>query len=83
MRKRYMDAMTLVQQFGKLYIFLTMTCNPNWPKIKEELQLNQETQNRPNLIIRIFRAKLKALKIELFKEQIFGPIVAYVYVIEF
>lgn len=73
-----MDAMTLVQQFGKLYIFLTMTCNPNWPKIKEELQLNQETQNRPNLIICIFKAKLEALKIELFKEQIFGTIVAYV-----
>lgn len=60
-----------------------MTCNPNWPKIKEELQLNQDTQNRPNLIICIFRANLEALKIELFKEQIFGPIVAHVYVIEF
>ena len=29
-RKRYMDAMALVQCFGKPDIFLTMTCNPNW-----------------------------------------------------
>ena len=29
MRKRYMDAMTLAQRFGKLDIFLTMTCNQN------------------------------------------------------
>ena len=67
---------------GPWDIFLTVTCNPNWPKIKE-LQLNWETQNRHNLIIRIFRAKLEALKIELFKEQILGPVVAYAYVIEF
>lgn len=83
MCKRYVDAMALVQQFGKPHIFLTMTCNPNWPEIKEELHFNQETQNRPDLIVRIFRAKLEELKIELFKKQIFGPIAAYVYVIEF
>jgi hypothetical protein len=29
MRRRYMDAMALVQKFGKLDIFLTMKCNPN------------------------------------------------------
>jgi hypothetical protein len=29
MRRRYMDAMTLVRKFGKPDIFLTMTCNPN------------------------------------------------------
>lgn len=28
------SAMTLVQKFGKPDIFLTMTCNPNWPEIK-------------------------------------------------
>jgi hypothetical protein len=27
MRRRYMDAMALVQKFGKPDIFLTMTCN--------------------------------------------------------
>lgn len=29
MTKRYMDAMALVQRFGKPDIFLTITCNPN------------------------------------------------------
>lgn len=55
--------MALVQQFGKPHIFLTMTCNPNWPEIKEELHFNQETQNRLDLIVRIFRAKLEEFKI--------------------
>ncbi|XP_059290852.1 uncharacterized protein LOC132044375 [Lycium ferocissimum] len=31
MRRRYMDAIALVQHFGKPDIFLTMTCNPSWP----------------------------------------------------
>ena len=28
MRRRYLDAMSLVQKYGKSDIFLTMTCNP-------------------------------------------------------
>ncbi|KAL5572066.1 hypothetical protein UlMin_021663 [Ulmus minor] len=83
MRKRYMDAMSLVQTFGKPDIFLTITCNSNWNEIKQELQPHEEPQNRPDLVTRIFRAKLEELKDELFKKQIFGPIAAYVYVIEF
>ena len=39
MRRWYMDAMSLVQRFGKPDIFLTMTCNPNWDEIKRELYL--------------------------------------------
>ena len=41
MRRRYMDAMALVRKYGKPDIFLTMTCNPNWDEIKNELYLGQ------------------------------------------
>ncbi|XP_027076803.1 uncharacterized protein [Coffea arabica] len=82
MRRRYMDAMTLVQKFEKPDLFLTMTCNPNWPEIKEHLIAADETQNRPDLISRVFHAKLEKLKDELFKKHIFGEIAAYTYVIE-
>jgi len=47
LKKCYMDAMSLVQRFGKLDIFLMMTCNPNWPEIKEQMKYNDESQNRP------------------------------------
>ena len=50
MWKQHMDAITLVQWFGKVDIFLSMTCNPNWLEIRKELESNQETQNIPNLI---------------------------------
>ncbi|XP_042976278.1 uncharacterized protein LOC122307448 [Carya illinoinensis] len=82
MKKRYMEAMTLVQRYGKPDIFLTMTCNPNWKEISNELQPHEETQNRPDLIARVFRTKLEDLKYQLFKREIFEKISAYVYVIE-
>ena len=83
MRRRYADAMALVQHYGKPDLFLTMTCNPAWPEIKEHLLPNEESQNRPDLIARVFRAKLQELKNDLLNQQIFGPVAAYVYVIEF
>ncbi|XP_042980082.1 uncharacterized protein LOC122310265 [Carya illinoinensis] len=82
MQKRYMEAMTLVQRYGKPDIFLTIICNPNWKEISAELKPHEETQNRPDLIARIFRAKLEELKHQLFKREIFEKVSAYVYVIE-
>ena len=83
MRKRYIDAMTLVQVYGKPDIFITMTCNLNWIEIKRELAKNEEVQNRPDLVARVFRAKIEMLKNELFRKEIFGEVAAFVYVIEF
>lgn len=83
MRKRYMDAITLVQRYGKPDVFLTITLNPNWPEIKALCLPSDEIQNRPDLIARIFRTKLQVLKHELFKREIFGHIVDYTSVIEF
>lgn len=83
MRQKYIDAMTLVQKFGKPDIFLTMTSNPNWPEIKELLMPQEESQNRADLVVRVFHAKLEQLKEEVFKKHIFGEVAAYTYVIEF
>ncbi|XP_073063940.1 uncharacterized protein [Primulina eburnea] len=37
MRRRYLDAIALVQKFGKPDLFITMTCNPDWKEIRENL----------------------------------------------
>ncbi|AQL03309.1 hypothetical protein ZEAMMB73_Zm00001d045848 [Zea mays] len=83
MKRRYMDAMALVRKFGKPYIFLTMTCNPNWDEIRRELLPGQTLQDRPDLVVRVFHAKLEELKHRLTKQDIFGKVRAYVYVVEF
>jgi hypothetical protein len=78
-----MDAMALVQKFGKPDIFLTMTYNPNWDEIKNELYPGQTSQDRPDLVVRVFRAKLEELKTRLMKNDIFGKVCAHVHVVEF
>ena len=37
MKRRHMDAMAIVHKYGKPDIFLTMTCNPKWEEISNEL----------------------------------------------
>ncbi|XP_058189402.1 uncharacterized protein LOC131306985 [Rhododendron vialii] len=83
MHKRYMDAMTLMDKYGKPDIFLTMTCNPKWIEITNELKAHEDVQNRPDLVTRVFRSKFEQLKKEVIKKKCFGPVQAYTYVIEF
>ncbi|XP_066164591.1 uncharacterized protein [Oryza sativa Japonica Group] len=72
MKRRYMDAMALVQKYGKPDVFLTMTSNPKWDEITRELEPVQTPQDRPDLVVRVFRAKLEDLKKQLFEKHILG-----------
>ncbi|CAH1449314.1 unnamed protein product [Lactuca virosa] len=83
MRRRFLDAMTLVQEDGRPDIFLLMTCNPNWKEIVDELLPGQTAQDRPDLVARVFRAKLEDLKVQLLKMNFIGEVGAHVYVVEF
>ncbi|XP_019224252.1 PREDICTED: uncharacterized protein LOC109205937 [Nicotiana attenuata] len=83
MRRQYMDAIALVQHFGIPDIFLTMTCNPFWPEIQENLLSTDEAQNRPDLVSRIFRAKLEELKKDILKREIIGKVAVFMYTVEF
>ncbi|XP_074299755.1 uncharacterized protein LOC141630914 [Silene latifolia] len=83
MKKRYLNSMALVHRFGKPDLFVTMTCNPTWPEIKDHLAPGEEAHNRPDLVARVFRAKLLALKKQIVEKHIFGEVAAYVYVVEF
>jgi len=53
-----MDAMTLVARFGKPEFFVTMTCNPYWDEIVQQLLPGQMPQDRPDIVARVYRAKL-------------------------
>ena len=37
MQQEYQDAMAIVSAMGKPDLFLTMTCNPKWREIQENL----------------------------------------------
>src|SRR5579859_5950100 len=50
MQQLYHDAMAIVRSHTKPDLFITMTCNPQWPEITENLAPHQTAQHRPDLI---------------------------------
>ncbi|KAK4409487.1 hypothetical protein Sango_0021700 [Sesamum angolense] len=72
MYKRYQDAMAIVQKFGKPDIFLTMTCNPTWKEIEDQLLPGQTPQDRPDLLTQILKAKYEELKEDIFHKGVLG-----------
>ena len=83
MEQNYQDAMAGCRVHGKPDLFITITTNPNWPEILNELGPGQSPQDRPDLIARVFRLKLKTLMDDILKNHVLGVPVAHVYVIEF
>ena len=83
MQQLYLDAMCMVAKLGKPDIFLTFTCNPKWEEITENLLPGQTASDRPDLVARVFRMKLEAIKKDIFEDGVLGKTVAYVYVIEY
>ena len=83
MIKLYQDAMAIIQIIGKPDLFITITCNPSWSEITNELFLGQSAQDWPDLIAWVFNMKLKAILKDILKKGIFGKVVAYLHTIKF
>ncbi|SCZ89755.1 BZ3500_MvSof-1268-A1-R1_Chr1-3g01557 [Microbotryum saponariae] len=64
--QHYQDAMACVVKYGKPSLFITVTCNPEWPANKVALGPNDQACNRPDLIARVFEAKLNRLCDDIF-----------------
>ena len=54
---RYMDAMALITQYGKQDFFVTMTSNPYWDEIVEQLLPGQMPQDRLDIVARVYKSK--------------------------
>lgn len=79
----YYDAIAIVRSCGKPDLFITMTCNPQWTELSTAVFPGQTAQDRPDLIARVFKLKLDALRHDLIDLHFFGKAAAYVYMIEF
>ena len=83
LHQRYQDAMALARFFRNIDLFITMTTNPDWEEIQQELLPGQTSYDRPDLVARVFKLKKQELLNDIFKRGIFGNVSAYIYVIEF
>ena len=58
---QYQDAMAIVRARGTPDLFVTMTCNPDWPEIQNALLPGQTPNDRPDIVGRVFGLKLQML----------------------
>jgi len=82
MQQLCQDALAINRYFGGGDLFITMTANPAWPDIKDALLHGQTAAERPDVITRVFHAKLKSLIGDI-KDGVLGEILGYLYTIEF
>jgi hypothetical protein len=84
MQQCFQDAMAIVRKYGKPDLFITITCNPNWEEITKLLsKTKQSAQDRPDIVARAFRLKLKRITNDISNGHVFGVPAAHIYVIEF
>ena len=82
MIQNYQDSMAMFRRIGMPDLFITMTCNPNWDELISNL-FGLTSSDRPDLVCRVFRLKLKELINDITKRQIFGKTAGFCYTIEF
>jgi len=82
-RERCNDAMAIFKRFGSPDLFITFTANITWPEVISNLKFDQQYYDRPDLIVRVFHIKLRALINDLVHNKVFGNIAAYAYSVEF
>jgi hypothetical protein len=75
------DALALARDLGNPTFFITMTSNPKWPEITDQVKPGQHFTDLPTVACRAFHVRLAYLK--LFMRQHFGTVVYMVSVVEF
>ncbi|XP_012833846.1 PREDICTED: uncharacterized protein LOC105954712 [Erythranthe guttata] len=84
MFNNFVAALQICNWIGFPILFITITCNPQWPEIQRVLKdTNLRPEDRPDILCRVFKMKLDSMMTEIKKGRIFGRIRAYVCTIEF
>ncbi|KAG5038252.1 hypothetical protein JHK86_019092 [Glycine max] len=77
MNQLYFGGIAICSHVGFPNHFITLTCNPNWPKIHKLLApLNLKPANRPDIISRVFKLKYEEMLSDLTKNHLLKKTVA-------
>ncbi|PNY15928.1 ATP-dependent DNA helicase PIF1 [Trifolium pratense] len=78
------DAMGICKRFGYPDLFITVTCNANWPEIRDFIRpKGLQPSDRPDIVCRVFKMKLDQMMFDFKKNQIFGKVIGGMYTVEF
>jgi hypothetical protein len=83
MHQAFQDGLALACHWHHINLFITVTCNPKWPKIQKELLENQDAADQPDLIACVFAMYQRSIIDDIYKKGIFGCAVACIHTIEF
>ncbi|OMO49907.1 DNA helicase PIF1, ATP-dependent [Corchorus olitorius] len=83
--QKYQDAMPICRAYGYLDLFITFTCNGNWPELQDALSFYSglRPEDHPDLVAHVFHIKLRHFLDVLIKRGHFGPALAVTYTVEF
>ncbi len=82
LRRLRADALEMARRLGVPTFFVTLTCNPYWPEILRHLLPGQTAADRPDVVVRVFHAKLE-VAMEYLKSKFCGKLKYYIKVIEY
>ncbi|XP_074327791.1 uncharacterized protein LOC141665703 [Apium graveolens] len=85
MNQYFKDSLAICRTIGHPSLFLTMTCNTQWPEIKSMMEHfpGVDVADKPDVIARVFKLKLDQLLDLIKKKNYFGKCIGVMYVIEF
>ena len=75
--------MAICRRYGRPHLFITMTCNPDWEEITQQLKPKQDALHRPDVCCRVFKQKHQELMKDITQRHVFGKVIAHVHSIEF
>ena len=81
MYKHYLDALAICREFRKFDFFITITGNPKWSGVVDNIFPGQTSHDRPDIMNRVFHEVLTNL-IEDLKNGVLGPLKARLHTIE-
>ena len=77
------DGINLVNNLGGGTFLITMTCNPQWPEIQDNLQPWEDVMERLDLTIHVFHMKMQQLLDGITKKHVLGICIGHLYVVEY
>jgi hypothetical protein len=81
MYKHYLDALAIAGKYRKFDLFITITGNPKWSGVTENILPGQQPTNRPDIVHKVFKHVLDELMADI-GHGIFGQIKAKLYTVE-
>jgi hypothetical protein len=83
MQQEFQDSLAIARRYTQPEMFLTFTCNPKWKEILAQLGPGETPNDRPDVVVKVFKVKVDVFLKDLTKHCIMGKAVGWCYVIEF